>query len=324
MKKRLETIFILLSAVLLLALLLLAGWVLLPREYQSGIDWAEYKNEPKNSIDVLYSGSSMTFCDIAPATVYEHSGITGYVIAGPEQTIPVSYYYIAEACRTQSPKAIFLELSGMFFTRYENHTASNITFMPRGINRLKATFNAAERENVPGLMLPVLDYHSRWSSVTAGEIIDKLTLRFDDTAGYQLQWEANAQGDICYRELSTSYYEYSLEYLKMTADFCAENGIDLYLFFSPTMNRVPNELRERLEADISKLNIAGYIDFNTEDNFAALDLDAEKDWVDGLHLNVYGAKKVSGSIAERLISFGYTPTENADTELWRQRIEALR
>ncbi len=323
MKKRQEIFFILLSAVLLVVLLLVAGWVLLPRDYQAGIDWAEYKKEPENSIDVLYVGSSMTFCDIAPATVYEHSGITGYVIAGPEQTIPVSYYYIAEACRTQSPKAIFLELSGMFFTKYENHTASNIAFMPRGLNRLKATFYAAEREDVPGLILPVLDYHSRWNSVTLGEIIDKLMVDVDDTAGYQLQRETEVQGDATYRELSTSYYDYSFEYLKMTADFCRENGIELYLFFSPAMNRVPEELRERLETDMEQLDIAGYINFNTEENFAALALDAERDWVDGLHLNVYGAKKVSENIAGRLLALGYTPTDNPDTELWQWRVETL-
>ena len=324
MKKRLETISILLSAVLLALLLLLAGWLLLPREFQSGIDWAEYKKEPENSIDVLYSGSSMTFCDIAPATVYEHSGITGYVIAGPEQTIPVSYYYIAEACRTQSPRAVFLELGGMFFTRYEKHTASNIAFMPRGLNRLRATFNAAERENVPGLILPVLDYHSRWNSVTAGEILAKLTAGVSETAGYQLQWEVNAQGDVTYRDLSTSYYDRSYEYLEKTAALCREKGIDLYLFLSPTMNRTPEELREKLETDIAGLDIAGYIDFNTEENFAALGLDAERDWVDGLHLNVYGAKKVSENIAARLAELGYSPTENADAELWQRRIEALK
>lgn len=323
MKKSREIISISLCLLLLIVLLLFAGRLLLPKDFQAGIDWDAYLMEPENSIDILYAGSSMTFCNIAPAVVYEHSGITGYVIAGPEQTVPVSYYYIAEACRTQKPKAVFLELGGMFFTRYENHTASNIAFMPRGINRLCATFNAAEGENVPGLILPVLEYHSRWNSITLSEVVSKLKAETSGTAGYELQREASPQGDFEYRELTDSYYDYSLEYLKKTASFCREQGIELYLFLAPTVNRTPPELQKRLETDIADLDIAAYIDFNTEENFAQLGLDSERDWVDGLHLNVFGARKLSENIAQRLIGLGYSPTRNADRELWQERIEAL-
>lgn len=324
MKRCRETISILLAVILLVALLLAAGWALLPKIYISGIDWDAYSREPENSIDVFWVGSSMVFCDVAPGAVYESSGITGYVVAGPEQTIPVSYYYIREACKTQSPKAIFVELGGMFFTRFEEHTASNIAFMPRGFNRLQATCNATNREDVPGLFLPVITYHSRWNSVTAGELMDKLRTNVSDTAGYQLQRECEPQTEISYRELTVSYYDRSLEYLKKISGYCEENGIELYLYFAPTMARTPDDLREKLEEDISGLNIAGYIDFNTEENFAALSLDAERDWVDGLHLNMGGAKKLSADFARRLMEAGFSPTENADAGLWQTRVEAIQ
>lgn len=324
MKKCRETISILLALVLLITVLLAAGWLLLPKSYQAGIDWDAFLKEPENSIDVLYVGSSMAFCDVAPGVVYENCGVTGYVVAGPEQTIPVSYYYIREACGTQSPKAVFLELGGMFFTRYEEHTASNIAFMPRGMNRLRATFTAANRENIPRLIFPVLDYHSRWNSVTLEEIKDKLHTDISKTAGFQLQREAQLQHETSYRELTTSYYDYSLAYLERIAEFCAEKGIDLYLFFAPTMNRTPEELREKLEADIAALKIKDYVNFNSEDNFESLAFDGEHDWVDGLHLNVNGARKFSADIARQLTEAGYAPTEGEDEELWQMRIDALK
>lgn len=324
MKKCRETISILLALSLLVGGLLAAGWLLLPKSYQAGIDWDAFRKEPENSIDVLYVGSSMAFCNVAPGAVYENCGVTGYVVAGPEQTIPVSYYYICEACGTQSPKAVFLELGGMFFTRYENHTASNIAFMPRGMNRLKATFKAANREDAPGLVLPVLDYHSRWNSVTLEEIKDKLHTDISKTAGYQLQWEAQPQHETSYRELTTSYYDYSFAYLEQIAEFCAGNGIDLYLFLAPTMNRTPEELQEKLEADIASLKIKDYVNFNSEQNFALLALDGENDWVDGLHLNINGARKLSADIARRLTEAGCAPTEGEDEELWQMRIDALK
>lgn len=324
MKKCRETISILLALSLLMGVLLAAGWLLLPKSYQSGIDWDAYLKEPENSIDVLYVGSSMAFCDVAPGAVYENCGVTGYVVAGPEQTIPVSYYYIREACRYQSPKAVFLELSGMFFTRYEEHTASNIAFMPRGMNRLKATFNVANREDIPGLILPVLDYHSRWNSVTLKEIKDKLNIGVSKTAGYQLQWEAQPQQDTAYRKLTTSYYDCSFEYLKRIAEFCTENGMDLYLFLAPTMERTPEELLEKLEADIASLHTKDYVNFNSEENFKRLAFDCDNDWVDGLHLNINGARKLSAEIARRLTEAGYALTDGENEELWKMRIDALK
>lgn len=323
MKKSREIISILLAVLLLLCLLLASGWVLLPKSYQSGIDWDAYRKEPENSIDVLYAGSSITFCNIAPGKVYEDCGVTGYVIAGPEQTVPVSYYYIREACRTQSPKAVFLELGGMFFSRYEKFTPSNIAFMPRGINRLQATFTAANREDIPWIILPVLNYHSYWSSLTSEEIMGKLNTEVSSTAGFLLLQETTAQDAFSTREPTADYYDYSFEYLRRISEFCAGNGIDLYLFLTPTMSRISDEQREKLEQDIALLTIKDYINFNSEENFDRLSLDGSTDWADKLHLNTKGAKKLSADIARRLTEAGLKPTEGEDEELWQRRTAIL-
>ena len=61
---------------------------------------------------MLFFGSSMVYCDVVPAIIWEETGLRSYVMAGPEQTIPITYYYLREACKTQSPQAVVIELTG--------------------------------------------------------------------------------------------------------------------------------------------------------------------------------------------------------------------
>ena len=90
-------------------------------------------------------------------------------MAGPEQTIPMTALYLREALRTQSPQAVFVELTGMFYSRCTNYTKTNVGQMPWGYNRLAATFTEAEPEVRAGLLFPLLFYHDRWSELTADD-----------------------------------------------------------------------------------------------------------------------------------------------------------
>lgn len=319
-----EIISILAAVLLMCFLLLTAGWLLLPESYVNCLKWGAYRSEEKNTIDVFYVGSSMAFCDIAPAMVYEESGITGYLVSGSELTIPISYYFICEASKTQSPKAVFLELGGMFFSRHESFSADNIAFMPFGKNHFEAAFKAANPEDTLKLLFPVLSYHTLWSSCTGEELRGRLFPEPDLKAGFVPLDHINDDPEITFREYGYAYYDYSFKYLEKTARFCQERGIQLYLFFTPALARTPDSMRERLEKDIETLEIAGYINFNAEENWNALGLDPLADFADSIHLNTSGAKKVSADVAGRLLSWGFVPTEGEDEELWQMRIDALK
>ena len=128
------------AAVLLFLLLSWgAGALLRPNRTEYGSMWPAFLQEPKNSADVLFFGSSLVYCDVAPAWIWAESGLHSYVMAGPEQTIPISYYYIRETCRTQKPRLVMLEATGMFYQKYQNYTRANIGYMPLTGNRIAAT-----------------------------------------------------------------------------------------------------------------------------------------------------------------------------------------
>lgn len=92
MKKKKEALAVVVTAALLAALLHGAGWLLLPYADYNGTDWRRYAREPENSVDVLYVGSSLVFCDLDPVGIYGRCGVTGFNVAGPQQSMAISYY----------------------------------------------------------------------------------------------------------------------------------------------------------------------------------------------------------------------------------------
>lgn len=322
MKKYREIIAIILAVILFLLLCFSAAGLLIPYRSEYGVNWSSFREEDRDSVDVLFFGSSMSYCNIVPAVVYEQCGLSSYVVAGPEQTIPISYYYIKEACKTQQPRSIVLELTGMFFEKYQNYTLANISCMPYGLNRLGATFHAAEMERIPGLLFPILDYHDRWYKVGIEDVKKNLSPERDMLAGYTFLSDASAQKDFTERSCaSADAYAYALEYLGKICSFCTDNGIELILYISPAYSRIPDDKLAQLMGDLENLDYSVFVDFNSDAQWDAIGADSETDWYDSMHFNCRGAEKFSHVISELLVSGGISPAVNSSSADWQDRYE---
>ena len=104
MKRKLKVLAPVSAGCVILLCCYLLGWLLMPVRTDYGSTWESYLQEEKNTIDVMVFGSSIAYCDVIPASIYEKTGATCYIIASAEQTIPISYYYLKQALKTQSPK----------------------------------------------------------------------------------------------------------------------------------------------------------------------------------------------------------------------------
>jgi hypothetical protein len=312
----------LLSLFLFAALSYAAAWLLIPPRTSYGSTWDSYRQEERDSIDVLFFGSSLVYCNIVPSVLWENAGVTSYLMAGPEQTIPITYSYIKEACRTQSPKVVAVEVTGLFYAQYCNYTKANIAYMPWSVNRLEATFRAAEPELRAGLLFPILDYHSRYREVTASELAAHLSPSADVFAGYTFLDAVSPQDEAAFRDFTaeSENYQRNLDDLGRIADYCQQNGIQLLLFLTPTKGRIPTEAQAQMEADIAALPGAVFTDFN--DCWDQLGIDDSTDWFDFLHFNCRGAEKFSRYLAGYLAGeLGLSPTEGADQALWQARAD---
>ena len=136
-----------------------------PKRHSFGSTWGHYQQEEPDSIDVLFIGSSLTYCNIIPALFWEETGLTAYDVTGPALTVPGEYYFLREALKTQSPSVVFVEITAALYERYTGHTETMLGFLPWGENRILAALNEAEPEKVGGLLFPMLTYHSRWTEL---------------------------------------------------------------------------------------------------------------------------------------------------------------
>lgn len=325
MKKRTWALAAAVSLVLALALSYGAAWLLMPPRQSYGAAWESYLQEDRDSVDVLFFGSSLVYCNIVPGVIWERSGVTTFLAAGPEQTIPTTYHYIREACRTQHPKVVAVEVTGMFYPRYTNYTKANLLYMPWSLDRLQATAVGAEREVRADCLFPILEFHSRWKDVTAGEIRTHLFPETDPFAGYTFLDQGRFPGEMNYRTEFTAQgenYRRNLAYLEKIDRYCREEGMDLLLFVTPAVSRIPPEALAALREDIGGLS-AVFMDFN--EIVDQLDVDDRTDWYDNLHFNCIGAEKFSRYLADYLTGeLGLVPTQGEDETLWQSRADTFQ
>lgn len=308
----------LLAAVLFLALaaalLTLAGAVLRPPQVSYGSTWRAYEAEPKDSMDVLYFGSSYAYCDFDPVEIYRHSGLTGYVMAGSEQTMALTYWYLRQALETQSPQAVVIEPTGVFFEEYQNYTQTNVVYMPPSLNKLGAIFTAAQPELRTGLLCDLWFYHSRWKEIDGEDIREALSpARTDDRKGFT-PVEGTPEELVLTRNprpLSDGQYEENLSWLLRCLALCKERGIRAVVLVNPCYSQCSPEQYRRLEEDLSAS--APEVTFvNWSDSFDALGLVPGEHLYDGGHLNRYGAAVYAAGVAELLTGeLGLTPMEQS-------------
>lgn len=316
-------------------LLVLAGAIMRPAHRDYGSTWDQYLAEPEDSIDVLYLGSSFAYCDWNPSVIYSTSGLTGYVMAGSEQTPSLSYWYLKEALKTQTPQAVVMEGTSFFFNTYQSFTQVNIVYMPWGVNRTQAIFDAAEPELRTGLFFDLYFYHDRWKELSA----DDITKLFDSgktdmNKGYTKRMGTDAEnilGGPYTRQLSDdkTAYDTHMEGFRRIAELCAEKDIDLIVTINPTYIPCAPEVYEKLESDIKAIDPT--VKFCLwADGFDEMGIDPPADMFDVGHLNFTGAYKFSQWMGSFLTSEGYVPRsqteENtaawqASAQYWREEYE---
>lgn len=308
--KRKELLY---AAALLLLTALMVNFlsdVLRPARTDYGSTWSAYRAEPRGSIDVLYLGSSYAYCDVNPALVYEASGLTGFVMAGSEQTLSLTYWYLREALRTQTPRAVVLEGTAFFFDTYQSYTQINTGYMPFGLNKLGAVFTASEPELRAGLLFDLYFYHDRWKEIGLGDLKKALLpIRADHYKGHTAVDKVLEDPQLTTRGWDTALLEEHRYWLQKILTLCSEHDILPIVVFNPTYSPAAPEDRALVGQIVKEAAPeALFLDWSAE--FASIGLDPARHLYDGGHLNQDGAAIFSAWLGRSLRDeAGLTPME---------------
>lgn len=234
-----------------------------------------FYNQPSYTLDYLTLGVSHTFYSINPMQIYAESGITGYDLGSANQPIDVSYYWLKEACKTQKPLYLFLDVKSLLYEKKDIYSAGiskALIYMRPSLNKIGAMWNCrADGQTFWELAFPLLQFHDRWSSLNEDDWNNKTSnyflygsyLRFtsrldigkdfldlNHTENYRMEGNILEKKELFQDTISS----HNRKYFEKIIDLCNENGILLVPTKFPTMNWTRKEAQS-LETFLSDYNL---------------------------------------------------------------------
>jgi len=280
----------------------------LTSSWNMSIKIAGLANEPKNSMDVMYFGSSHMYCTINPLELFHETGITSYVYAMQNQPLWSSYYYMKEAFKHQSPKVVVLDVYPVAFYNGKDYadesvnfpTTDEIPFSKNKIDLVEASVPKKERANH---YIEFLKYHSRWKELTNYDFNLNYRKETDYLKGYVLLRDTNPQAfdENVYKLTGTTQIsEKNLLYLNKIVELSKEKNFKLVFMVTPyqmleDQKKVFNEIEV-----YAKKNGISFVDYNPQIQKLGLDLNA--DYYDKGHVNYKGAAKITDDFGQFLIN----------------------
>ena len=306
-------------------------------ETKDGAMVAEYYgNAGDNS--VVFIGDCEVYENFSPITLWEEYGITSYIRGSPQQLIWQSYYLMEETLKYEKPDVIVFNVLSM---KYDTPQSTGSQTQREAYNRMaldgmrwsKSKWDAInasmteeeiEKEAMWTYLFPILRYHDRWSQLNADDF--KYWFKRDQVTdnGYLMQTGVKPMTTphaekplVDYTLGDNSYY-----YLDKMVQLCEENDVELVLVKAPTHSPIWWDEWDTQVEEYAKKHDLLYINFL--DHEEAIGIDWNTDTYDtGLHLNVYGAEKLSRYFGKILAGQCGVEDRRSDTELaqiWSEKV----
>lgn len=299
--------------------------------------FVQFYEMDKNSVDVLFLGSSSMSTAGIPQYLYDQNKITSYNLASPEQTLITSYYWLQEALRFQSPSVVFLD-NQMLFTYYEDEP---LNFKEPGLRKdfdrmkwSKVKVSAVNdicaldsSQSKLSYYFPLLRYHDRFKELSKLDFSYEISKLY----GYApLSGNFHEDGELVFSPLMTvgdptsdSYdkAEHILplmqDYMDRIVNLCQEKDITLILV--STLSPVETQARHDLTTSYAENHNITFIDFNTIALYQTTGLDYFTDCPDDHHMNLSGGEKITTYLGNYLLSEGLvSPKDSTIFEGTRQ------
>ena len=341
MKKK-STLFLAAALCIALAALWLLQALLVPKymdeKTQEGALIGEYYANAGDN-DVIFIGDCEVYENFSPITLWEEYGITSVIRGSAQQLIWQSYYLMEETLQIEKPDVIVFNVLSMKYdtnkstgdqSRREAYNRLNLEGMRWSAskwNAILASMTEEEKqwEGMWSYLFPILRYHDRWSQLTENDF--KYLFYRDQVSdnGYLMKTNIVPVTDehverplVDYTFGENSYY-----YLDKMVELCEANGVELVLIKAPSLSPVWwDEWDAQMEAYAAEHDLLyiNFLDYQEE-----IGIDWNTDTYDtGLHLNVYGAEKLSRYFGQILADECGLEDRRGEAELsavWAEKCE---
>lgn len=298
-----------------------------PRERGLTAEYYDEINEG-NTHKVLFVGDCEVYESFTPPTLYKEYGITSYIRGNAQQLIWHSYYMLEEAFKYESPEVVVFNVLSMKYGEPQKEEYNRMTLdgMKNSSYKYKAIkASMTEDESLLSYYFPLLRYHSRWKDITSGDFKYMFNEEKVSHNGYLMMTGIKPKGEDREPELLLDYTlpEICFEYLDKMSKLCSDNDAELILIKAPTNSWKYywyDKWDEQIVEYSNKNDIAYYNFIDNED----IGIDWSRDTYDaGLHLNVYGAEKLTSYFGKILSEKHNVTPSNDENEknVWDEKYE---
>ena len=251
-----------------------------------------------NRHDVIFIGDCEAYSSFIPPVMYEKYGIRSFVRGSPSQSIAQSYHLIRETLEYETPSAVVFSVYAMCREGSASEAYNRMTLDSMRLSSLKLDAvreSVLEDESIMSYYLPILRFHTRIYELEDEDI--KYLFRRPSVShnGYFMQKGEVAAENVDFPEgAAEPLPDVNFEYLDRMRTLCRDSGVELILVKTPLCSwRYPwyEEWDSEIEDYAARHGLSYY---NLIDSADEIGIDMKSDSFDGgLHLNVYGAEKVS-------------------------------
>lgn len=292
-----------------------------------------YDSVKETKHDVLFIGDCEVYESFVPAILWEEYGISSYVRGGAQQLVWHSYYMLKDALRYETPKIVVFNVLALKYGEpqkeaYNRLALDGMEWSSVKVEAIKASMT--EEESFASYVWPLLRYHSRWNELSTEDFkyafADKPAV---SDSGYLMQ--TDIVPEVKTEEAPSVLIDYtlpatSMAYLDRMAALCKEKGIELILIKAPT-NAVAYHWYDEWDqqiVDYAADNDLAYYNFIPEADEIGLDMSTDT-YDAGVHLNVFGAEKLTKYFGKLLAEVHNAPDRHEDStlfEVWNGRLAA--
>ena len=270
-----------------------------PKDNSSGII-KEFYQQKKDTVDVLFFGSSHSYRSIMPMELWKDAGISAMNLGTSSQPFVATYYLMKDSLRRQSPKVVVLELYGSQYE--EDYGAGNISlfqsavnFIPLNLTKLELWWNQIRKDfswkEQVEFLFPLTGFHMRWDVLTDTDYFYSAAYLQGGHPSEKLEKQVPGKVVTECKDLN----ETTEKYLKKMIDLCEKKQVPLIVFAAPMAAEF-----DRYENSCARINAAceyaekrGVTVFRMSEVAESMDLDHTEDFYNSSHLNLFGALKLT-------------------------------
>ena len=326
-----------LALLILVAIPVVLTPVLLPKyltvSREGSLTEEYYAAVAETNHDVIFIGDCEIYESFVPAVLWEEYGISAYLRGNAQQLVWHSYYMLEDTLRYETPEVVVFNVLALMYGEPQKEAYNRMALDGMAWSSVKAEAIQAsmtDEEDFLTYVFPFFRYHSRWSELTEEDI----TYAYKDKpmvsdSGYLMQTDVVPE-DLESQPtptplLDTMLPATAMEYLDRMVALCEEKGVELILMKAPTnyfRYHWYDEWEEQIVAYAAEHELVYYNFIHKKEEIG---LDMSVDTYDaGIHLNVYGAEKLTRYIGALLRERHDVPDRRDDQDasaVWAGRVE---